>query len=43
MKDNEIATHELVYYVRGIATDLKFCRSHYATNEIKPYKVMSTF
>ena len=43
MKDNELATHALVYYVRGIAIDLKFCLSYFATNQIKSYQVISTF
>ena len=43
MKDDELATHALVYYVRGIAIDLKFCLSYFAANEIKSYQVMSTF
>ena len=43
VKDDELATHALVYYVRGIATDLKFCLSYFATNGIKSYQIMSTF
>ena len=43
VKDDELATHALVYYVRGIATDLKFCLSYFATNGIKSYQIISTF
>ena len=43
VEHNELATHALVYYVRGIATDLKFCLSYFATNGIKSYQIMSTF
>ena len=43
VKDNEIATYALVYYVCGIATDLKFYLSYFATNGIKSYKMMTTF
>ena len=43
MKDDELATHSLVYYLRGIATDLKFFLSYFATNAIKSYQVMATF
>ena len=43
VKDDELATHALVYYVRGIATDPKFCLSYFATNGIKSYQIMSTF
>ena len=43
VKGDELATHALVYYVRCIATDLKFCLSYFATNGIKLYQIMSTF
>ena len=43
VKGDELATHALVYYVRGIATDLKFCLSYFATNGIKSYQIISTF
>ena len=43
VKDDELTTHALVYYVHGIAIDLKFCLSYFATNGIKPYQIMSTF
>ena len=41
--DDELATHALVNYVRGIATELTFCLSYFATNGIKSYQIMSTF
>ena len=43
VKDDERTTHVLVYYVRGIATDLKFDLSYFATNGIKSYQKMSDF
>ena len=43
VKDDELSTHALVYYECGIATDLKFCLSYFATNGIKLYQIMSTF
>ena len=43
VKDDELATHSLVYYVCGIATDLKFCLSYFATNGIKSYKLCQLF
>ena len=43
VKHDELATHALVYYVRGIATDLKFCLSYFTTNGIKSYQIMPTF
>ena len=42
-KVDGIATHALVYYVRGTASDLKFCLSYFATKGIKSYQIMSTF
>ena len=39
VKGDELATHALVYYVRGIATDLKFCLSYFAANGIKSYQI----
>ena len=42
VEDDELATHALVHYVPGIATDLKFCLSYFATNGIKSYQMMST-
>ena len=43
VNDDERTTHVLVYSVRGIATDLKFDLSYFATNGIKSYQKMSTF
>ena len=39
VEDNELATHAPVHYVPGIATDLKFCLSYFATNGIKSYQI----
>ena len=41
--DDELATHALINYVCGIATELTFCLSYFATNGIKSYQIMSTF
>ena len=43
MKDDELATHAIVYYVRGISIDLNFFPSYFAINGIKSYQIMSTF
>ena len=43
VKVDELATHALFYFVHGIATELKFCLSYFATNGIKSYQIMSTF
>ena len=43
VKDDKLATHALVYYVCGIATDLKLCLSYFATNGIKSYKLCQLF
>ena len=41
VKDDKLATQELVYNACGIATDLKFCLSYFATNVIKSYQIIS--
>ena len=43
VKEDELATHALVYYVRGIATDLKFSLSYFTIvfYLIKLYQIMS--
>ena len=32
----------MVYYVRGVANDFKFCLSYFAAKGIKTYKIMPT-
>ena len=39
---DDIAIRALVYYVRGVANDFKFCLSYFAAKGIKTYKIMST-
>ena len=38
-----LATHALVYYIRGIACDLKFSLAYFATKGITSFQIMSTF
>ncbi|XP_065673608.1 uncharacterized protein LOC136090694 [Hydra vulgaris] len=40
---NDLATHCLVYYIRGIACDLKFCLAYFATNGVTAVQIMPTF
>ena len=40
---NDLATHALVYYVRGIASDLKFSLAYFATKGVNAYQIMPTF
>ena len=40
---NDLATHALVYYVRGIASDLKFSLAYFATKGVTAYQIMPTF
>ena len=40
---DEIATHALVYYLRGLASDLKFSLAYFATKGITSYQIMPTF
>ena len=40
---NDLATHVLVYYVRGTASDLKFSLAYFATKVVTSYEIMSTF
>lgn len=39
----ELASHVLMYYVRGISSDLKFCLGYFATDGISSEQIMSTF
>ena len=40
---NSLATHALVYYIRGIASDLKFSLANFAAKGITSYQIMPTF
>ncbi len=39
----QLATHALVYYVRGLASDLKFSIAYFATKGVTSYQIMTTF
>ena len=39
----ELASHALVFYVRGIASDLKFNLAYFATGGLKSYQLMPLF
>jgi len=38
-----VATHVLVYYVRGLASNLKFSLAYFATKGVTSYQIMPTF
>ena len=40
---DKIASHVLAFYVRGIATDLKFVLSYFATSNLKAHQIMTIF
>lgn len=40
---NTIASHAFVYYVRGVASDLKFSFAYFATKGVTAHQIMSTF
>ena len=40
---NDLATHAIVYYVRGIASDFKFSLAYFATNDMTADQIMPTF
>ena len=39
----ELATHVLVFYVRGLATELKFCIAYFATTGVMSHQIMPLF
>ena len=41
--ENVLASHALVFYVRGIASDLKFALAYFATCGINAHQIMSLF
>ena len=40
---NDVATHVLVYYVRGLASNLKFSLAYFGTKGVTSYQIMPTF
>ena len=40
---NYLATHALVYYVRGIVSDFKFSLAYCANKSVTAYQIMPTF
>lgn len=40
---DELASHALVFYVRGLAIDLKFCLAFFATHDVTAFLLMSLF
>ena len=41
--EDDLATHVMVYYVRGLASDLKFALEYFATRNIYSIYIMPTF
>ncbi|XP_012566352.2 uncharacterized protein LOC105850424 [Hydra vulgaris] len=42
-KEDSLASHVLVYFIRGIASDLKFALCHFATKGLTSFQLMPTF
>ena len=42
-KVDEIASHALVFFIRGICTELKFSLAYFATNGVTSYQLMPLF
>ena len=42
-EENELATHALVFFVRGLATDLNFNLAYFATTGITSYQLFPLF
>lgn len=40
---DQLATHVLVFYVRGLATELKFSLAYFATTGVTSYQIMPLF
>lgn len=40
---DELATHALVFLVRGVATDLKYTLAYFPTKHVTSYQLMSLF
>ena len=43
IKMDELATHVLIYYVRGKASHIKFNRCYFATKSVTAYQIYTTF
>ena len=41
--EDDLATHVMVYYVRGLASDLKFALGYFATRNINSFQIIFTF
>ena len=41
--EDDLATHVMVYYVRGLPSDLKFALGYFATRNTYSFQIMSTF
>lgn len=42
-KDNALATHALIFYLRGLATTLKYCVGYFVTKGISSTQIMPIF
>jgi hypothetical protein len=42
-KADEIASHALVFFIRGVCTELKFSLAYFATNGVTSYQLMPLF
>lgn len=42
-KVNQLAAHALVYYIQGLASDLKFSLACFATKRATAYQIVPTF
>ena len=40
---DKLACHILVYYVRGLCSDLKFAFAYFATHGVTSFQIMTTF
>ena len=40
---DKVASHILVYYVRGLCSDLKFAFAYFATHSVTSFQIMTTF
>ena len=40
---NKLASYVMVYYIRGLASDLKFSFAYFGTDGMNAYQIMTTF
>lgn len=40
---DEIATHALAFFIRGVATDLKYTLAYFLTKDVTSYQLMTLF